>query len=217
MYVLVAGSGELGSELARSLSEHGHSVVVIDVAPGAFGRLGPAFDGVTLRGTAIDSDILREAGAEKADALAAVTDSDAVNLMVAQVAHEVFAIPRIVARVWSPHLEDIYRRMDITTLRPGKSAVAQVEALLGSKGLTHLLAIGAGEVELATFDVAPHLAGEPAEHLNLPGKCRLGGLIRQGRLLLPEPGLAIAPGDTAVVLIRLDARSAIEAWTEAGR
>ncbi len=215
MYVIVAGSGELGSELARTLSEHGHNVVVIDSEPAALKRLGPAFDGVTLRGTAVDSDILRQAGADRADALAAVTDSDQVNLMVAQVAREVFALRRVVARVASSHLEDIYRRMGIATLRPGKSAVAQIAGLLGSEGLSHLLALGAGEVELSAFNVAPALAGQPAERLNLPGKCRLGGLVREGRVLLPEPDLRLQPGDTALVLIRLDARSAVEAWTAA--
>jgi len=213
MYVIVAGCGSLGAELARTLSDEGQDVVVIDRDRTAFERLGPGFDGVTVTGTAIDADVLRQAGAERADALAAVTGSDQVNLMVGQVASRLFGVRRVVVRVSDPQLEETYRRLGLVTLRPGKSAVAQVRCLLGTGALMHLLALGTGDVELVQFSPRASLAGEPLDRFVIPGKCFPAGVMRGGRVILPEPGLRLQEGDGVLALIRLDARSAVAAWT----
>ncbi|MEW6547453.1 MAG: TrkA family potassium uptake protein [Bacillota bacterium] len=212
MYIIVAGCGSLGAELARTLADEGHDVVVIDRDRTAFERLGPGFDGVTVSGTAIDADVLRQAGADRADALAAVTGSDQVNLMVGQVASRLFGLRRVVIRVSDPQLEETYRRLGFQTLRPGKSAVAQVRCLLGAGALMHLLALGTGDVELVQFAVRPSLAGEPLERLVIPGKCHPAGVVRRGRVLLPGPDLRLEEGDGVLALIRLDARAAVLAW-----
>lgn len=212
VYVIVAGCGSLGAELARTLAEEGQDVVVIDRDRAAFERLGPAFDGITVAGTAIDADVLRQAGADRADALAAVTGSDQVNLMVGQVAVRLFSLPRVVIRVSDPQLEEMYRGLGFVTVRPGKSAVIQVRSLLGAGDLVHLMALGAGEVELVQFQIRPSLAGEALERLSIPGKCQPAGVVRGGKILLPGPELRLEQGDSVLALIRLDARAALSAW-----
>ncbi|HHY96062.1 MAG TPA: TrkA family potassium uptake protein [Firmicutes bacterium] len=216
MYVIVAGCGNLGAELARTLADEGQDVVVIDRDRTAFERLGSAFDGVTVTGTAIDEDVLRQAGIERADALAAVTGSDQVNLMVGQVATRVFGRKQVVVRVSDPALEDLYRRLGLITLRPGKSAVAQVRCLLGAGALLHILALGTGEVELVQFAARSSLVGEPVEHLFIHGKCQPLGVIREGRVLLPSTDLRLQEGDGVLAAIRLDARAAVAAWSRGG-
>lgn len=212
MYVIVAGCGRLGSELARNLSEEGHDVVVIDRDRSAFDLLGTAFEGVTIEGTAIDIDFLRQAGADRADALAAVAGSDEVNLMVGQIARRQFNLRRVVVRVNDPHLESAYRRLGLLTLRPDKSAVAQVRGLLSGEGLTTLMTLGTGEAVLAQVVPRADLAGESLDRFVIPGKCQPAGLLREGRLFLPEPGLRVEPGDALVCVVRLDALKAVTAW-----
>lgn len=203
----------MGAELARTLADEGQDVVVIDRERAAFERLGPAFDGVTVTGTAIDADVLRQAGADRADALAAVTGSDQVNLMVGQVATRWFGLRRVVVRVSDPQLEETYRRLGLVTLRPGKSAVVQVRSLLATGALMSLFALGTGDVELVQFTVRSSLVGEPLERLAIPGKCHPTGIVRQGRILLPGPDLRLEEGDGVLALVRLDARTAVAAWT----
>lgn len=212
MYVIVAGCGSLGAELARTLAEEGQDVVVIDRDRAAFERLGPAFDGITVAGTAIDADVLRQAGADRADALAAVTGSDQVNLMVGQVVARLFGLPRVVIRVSDPQLEEIYRGLGFVTVRPGKSAVTQVRSLLGSGDLVHLLALGAGEAELVQFRIRPSLAGESLEQLTIPGKCQPAAVVRGGRVLVRSSDVRLEQGDSVLAVIRLDARPALTAW-----
>jgi len=69
----VVGCGKVGSTLAKSLSDEGHDVVVIDSDAKNFERLGPDFNGMKIQGVVIDEDVLKQAGIERADALAAVT------------------------------------------------------------------------------------------------------------------------------------------------
>ncbi len=99
MYIIIAGCQKVGSNLAFTLSQDNHDIVVIDSDPRNFGPLGSGFNGVTIAGMPIDEDILRSAGIEHADALAAVTNDDNMNVMVAQVAQNLFHVPKVITRL----------------------------------------------------------------------------------------------------------------------
>ena len=101
MYVIVVGCGRVGSQLATFLSEEGHDVAIIDKTADAFRRLGSTFNGLTVQGLGFDQDTLREAGVEKADVFAAVTDLDNTNMMAVEVATKIFSVPRAIARLRS--------------------------------------------------------------------------------------------------------------------
>ena len=119
-YVVVVGCGRLGSLLAGLLSQAGSSVVVIDRNEVAFELLSPEFSGFRITGDAVEMEVLKVAKAHKAGCLLAVTEDDNVNLMVAQVAHEVFKVPRVMARVFDPRREQVYREFGIETISPTK-------------------------------------------------------------------------------------------------
>ena len=91
------GCGRVGSTLAQSLENRGHTVAVIDVNGEAFRRLGADFQGLTVTGIGFDRDILTTAGIERADAFAAVSNGDNSNILAARVARENFGI-----RTWWP-------------------------------------------------------------------------------------------------------------------
>ena len=86
MDIIIVGCGRVGSRLATMLSERGHNVTVIDCDETAFGRLGEAFNGVTVKGLGFDEEVLRLAAVETCSFFCAVTDSDNANLMAAAVA-----------------------------------------------------------------------------------------------------------------------------------
>jgi trk system potassium uptake protein TrkA len=117
-YVVVVGCGRLGSLLANQLSQVGSSVVVIDRDETALEMLAPEVSGFRITGDAVEMEVLQAAKVHKAGCLLAVTEDDNVNLMVAQVAHEVFQVPRVMARVFDPRREAIYREFGIETVSP---------------------------------------------------------------------------------------------------
>ena len=113
MNILIAGCGKVGSRLADFLCEKGHDVSIVDNDRSRFELLSDEFSGFTIQGVPIDQDVLRQAGIEGCDAVAALTEDDNTNIMVCQIAREIFNVPRIVARIFDPLREDIFSRFDI--------------------------------------------------------------------------------------------------------
>lgn len=117
-YIVVVGCGRLGSILACRLSSQGNSIVVIDPYESSFDNLTSEFSGFQIVGDASELSVLRSAKIDKADCLLAVTDKDNINLMVAQIAKNVFQIPIVLARVFDPARDKIYRDFGIATISP---------------------------------------------------------------------------------------------------
>lgn len=96
------GCGRVGATLARRLAAEGHTVSVVDEKPSAFDRLGDDFSGEMVVGNGLSAATLRRAGIEQADCFAALTQGDNRNLMAAQLAREIFEVPRVITRVYDP-------------------------------------------------------------------------------------------------------------------
>ena len=142
MNVLILGCGRVGSTLARQLSQAGHSITILDLTSDAFRRLGTKFKGVRVVGTGMDQDVLRRAGIEQADAFIAVTQGDNTNIMAAQIAHEVFKVPSVHARIYDPIRADAYREMGINTLCTTTLAAGLLRAsLVGDERIKPVIAV----------------------------------------------------------------------------
>jgi trk system potassium uptake protein TrkA len=111
--------------LGQSLSSEGHNVVIIDKNPASFKRLGPDFNGITISGIGFDPDILKRAGIERANALAAVTNGDNSNIMVSEIAKKIYNVPQVITRIYDPLRADIYKNFGLTTISTTK-IVAQI-------------------------------------------------------------------------------------------
>ena len=116
--LVVVGCGRLGAMLASQLSRVGREVVVVDRNQAAFALLDVDFSGFRVVGDATELEVLREAGLERAAYLLVMTEKDTLNLMVAQVGRKVFSVPQVVARVYDPQRESLYRAFDIETISP---------------------------------------------------------------------------------------------------
>jgi len=111
--VVVVGCGRIGSELACAFDDGGLAVSVIDIAPGAFSRLGPTFKGTMHEGPGYDLEVMRDAGVEAASALIAATDSDNVNAITVHVAKQVFGVPVTIALLNDMKHRSTYRALAI--------------------------------------------------------------------------------------------------------
>jgi trk system potassium uptake protein TrkA len=120
---VIIGCGRVGSHAAGVLSAGGAEVVIVDADANAFEALSPEFSGFKVEGDASELAVLRRAGAEEADVLFAATESDTLNIMVAQIARERFGVATVVARVFLPEWEGTYRDLGICTISPVTHAV----------------------------------------------------------------------------------------------
>jgi len=112
------GCGRVGSGLAQLLDAEGHKVTIIDIDSKRFDELPPDFSGMAFVGDATDEGVLRKAGMEQADAFVAVTRNDERNAMAAQIAREIFNIPKVLCRIYDPLREEFYRGLGLEALSP---------------------------------------------------------------------------------------------------
>ena len=97
MNILIVGCGRVGRRLVHVLER----LALLN-------ELEPPFSGMAVAGVPIDGDVLRSAGIEACDAVAAVTKDDNINLMVAQIARELFGVKHVIARVAEPSRKEVY-------------------------------------------------------------------------------------------------------------
>jgi trk system potassium uptake protein TrkA len=135
MFVLIVGSGRVGSAIAKAMLADGNEVSVLDEDPEAIALLdkGQAqswedLGGRFTVGTALEIDALLAAGVEQADAFVASTDGDNTNLVIAQIAKRRFNIERVVVRVLDPARARWYAEQGLQTVCPTQTAIELLEA-----------------------------------------------------------------------------------------
>jgi trk system potassium uptake protein TrkA len=116
MNVIILGCGRVGSTLARLMYHDGHNVTVVDLLSESFRRLGTKFKGQRIIGNGIDEDVLKRAGIANCDVFISTTPGDNRNVMAAQIAKEVYSVPKVLARINDPIRADTYREMGIVTI-----------------------------------------------------------------------------------------------------
>lgn len=216
MHVVVVGCGRVGSGLAGVLDEQGHSVAVIDRRPEAFHRLPEGFRGRTVEGVGFDRDRLRAAGIEGAHALAAVTNGDNSNIVVARVAREAFGVERVVARIYDQRRAAIYERLGIPTVATVQWAIERVlrRVLPDMAGVEWI--DPSAKACLVERMVPAMWAGRPVAELETTGIARVAALSRLGQAQVPAATLLLQEGDAVWAMVAGEALEQFDAALQAG-
>lgn len=215
MRVVIVGCGRVGSLLATILSTDGHQVVVIDRNAAAFSRLGKGFRGTLIEGNAFDQEILKRAGIEQADAFASVTAGDNTNYVLAALARNRFHVPRVVTRIYDPLRADIYRRLGVPTISSTVWGANKIRELLTYIGLTSVLTVANGEVEVVEVEISPLLAGSQVKDLTIPGETQVVAIVRGGTAFIPSSITALAKGDRLLIAVLASALPRLESMLSA--
>lgn len=204
MHVVVVGCGRVGAGVARSLEDGGHSVAVVDRRAKAFERLPEDFGGRTVVGVGFDRDRLVAAGIEEATALAAVTNGDNSNILVARVARETFGIERVVARIYDPRRAKIYERLGIPTIATVEWATERVlQRVLPDRPSSEWIDASA-KVLLVERPVGAGWAGRKVVDLDVLGHARIAAITRLGQGNVAGPDTVLQDGDVLHVMLNGD-------------
>ena len=195
MKVMVIGCGRLGGEVSYRLFQRGHDVTVIDNMAVAFNSLPPDFEGRTIESDALNQDVLRRAGIETADAVAAVTNSDALNIVTAIVATRVYHIPSVVARNYDPHICSLYESAGIQVVSSTSWGAQRIEEMLYHGEIRTVFSAGNGEVEVYEFILPEAWEGKTLGMLLPEEGCAAVALTRGGKSQLPTRETALKAGD----------------------
>jgi trk system potassium uptake protein TrkA len=196
MNFIIVGCGRVGAELCYHLFKRGHQVVVVDINKEAFNRLHPDFRGRTLEGEGLAEGVLERAGIHEADGLAAVTNSDTLNAVVAHAARIIYNVPNVVARNYDPNLRSVIEAFGLQTVGSTYWGAQRVEELLMSPSQRMVYSAGNGEVEVYEVQIPAEWDGHTLEELLEPLKqCYPVALSRAGHSYLPDPTMRLQTGD----------------------
>jgi trk system potassium uptake protein TrkA len=201
MNVIIIGCGRVGTELARLLSETGDNVTLIDKNKNAFRRLGGTFNGIIIEGNGFDMDILRSAGIESADAVVVVTNGDNTNVMAAQIAKEIFKVPRVIARLYDPRRAEIYKRLGLEIIS-GTILIASMirDKLVESRYSGFFIeSRGMGIMEI---NITEKLVGKMVADVNIPGEFLVATIIKKNNPIIPAPSTVMERGDVLVAIVK---------------
>ena len=195
MFVIVVGCGRVGSELAVRLFQAGHQVAVIDEVGASFENLSPDYRGRTIEGEVLSEEVLQRAGIEKADGLAAVTNSDSVNAVVGHVARTVYNVPNVVVRNYHPRWLPMHHAFGLQVVSSTGWGAQRIEELLSDPRGRAVFSAGNGEVEIYEVVVPAVWSARTVADLLGGRGCVAASLTRAGRAILPSPDTALEAGD----------------------
>lgn len=203
MYVVIVGSGRIGSFLAKTLSDEGKQVSMVELDKDVCQTLAEQLDILIINGDGTDIKYLEDAGTEKADVFVAVTGDDKANLISCQIAKKNFNVGRTVARVNDPKNESVFNGLGIDVVISTVTAASIViKNAVTSGELMTLLTLGEGEIEVVELRVHEDSSAvnKAIEKLGLPDDCVLTAIIREGHVIFPKGKTVTKAGDLIVAL-----------------
>ncbi len=203
MRILVVGCGRMGAELAYRLFRNGHDICIIDNLEESFRHLPPDFSGRIYEGEVLNFDVLHRAGIESCDAVATVTNSDALNLVVAHVAKEHFHVPNVVARNFDPTFRELYELFNIQVISATSWAAQRLEEMIYHGEVRTVFSAGNGEVEVYEITIPDQWNKIELKKL-LVDEVLPVSITRAGRAILPVPETILETSDILHVSATLE-------------
>jgi trk system potassium uptake protein TrkA len=209
MYVIIVGCGRVGAELAKLLSNEGHDVVVIDKSPAAFNRLGGSFNGLTLTGNGFDPDLLKQAGIEKANVFCSLTNGDNTNLVSAQVAKKIFAVPKVIARVYDPERAQIYQSLGLDVISGTILLAAMLrDKIIESRFSSYL--IETKDVGVIQVEVNDNLLNKRIKDINIEGEFQVVAIKKIEGTIIPTSETILKKNDVIMAIVKTDSLDKIK-------
>src|SRR5438093_5762911 len=155
MYVLIAGGGKVGANLARTLMRMSHEVTLIEQRQDRFARLEEEFEHHVMHGDATELFVLERAGiARPPDIVVAATGDDEDNIVICQLAREKYGVPKVIARVNDPRNQPHFELLGISpTICATSGLLALIEHEVPEHELVHLLELRKENLEIIEVQI----------------------------------------------------------------
>jgi trk system potassium uptake protein TrkA len=206
MYIIIVGAGKVGYQLTKLLLSQGHEVMLIENDRNKFASLIDELGDSILYGDGSTMETLTEAGANRADAIVAVTGHDEDNLVICQLSKMMFFGPRTIARVNNPRNEETFWSLGIDAT---VSATRLINAIIQEQVKAHdmlipLLTIRGGDVEIVQTSLSPSSAvvNKKIKDLVLPKGTLFISINRGEEVIIPRGDTDLREDDQVLVLVR---------------
>ena len=203
MYIIVAGGGLVGYYLTTALRAAGQEVTLIEKMRRRFDLLQEEFGDVAFLGDACEVRTLEQAGAARADLVAAVTGDDEDNLVICQMAKRKFKVKRVIARINNPKNEVTFQMLGIDeTVSSTKLIYSLIEQEVEVADVIPLSALRKGHLELVEVALTEHSpsVNRRVRDLTLPQSCTLAILVRGTNAEIIHGDSVLRAGDIIVAI-----------------
>jgi len=203
MYIIIVGAGKIGYFLTKKLSANKHTVVIIEKDKNLCEGVARTTEAMVINGDGCDLKYLEEAGATKADVVAAVTGDDEDNLVISQLAKERFGVTRTVAKVNDPRNKHIFLELGVDVPIDATEIIGKIiEEEVSFSDLVTLMSFNRGRLAIVRVDL-PHnspIANKMVQEITLPPDSVLVSIIRGGELLIPKGKTILQANDDIVAI-----------------
>jgi len=211
MKIIILGAGQVGSSLAENLTTEANDITLVDHNPDLLRALQDHLDIRTVQGEASYPEVLASAGADDADMIIAVTDSDETNMIACQVAYTIFHTPTKIARVraveYLNHTQLFAQEalpVDVL-ISPEQLITDNIRRLIETPGALQVLDFADGQVQLVGVKAyyGGPLVGNELRRLreHMPNiDTRVAAIYRRNRAIIPE-GHTVIEADDEVFFI----------------
>ncbi len=206
MYVIIVGAGKVGYHLGRLLAAQGHEVMLIEEDRSKVDLLSYEFHDAIMQGDGSMVEVLKEAGANRADVIVAATGNDEDNLVICQIAKLVFLQPRTIARVNNPRNEELFAGLGVDASVSATRIINAViqEQVKAEDMMIPLLMLKAGDVEIVEVELSRHsrIVKKKIKDLSLPPASIFIAVIRGEEVIIPYGETEFQPEDKVLALVK---------------
>ena len=205
MFVIVAGGGRTGAQLATLLLSEDYSVRLIENRPAVLARIHKELPTeIIYEGSPVNPDVMEQAGIRQANVMAACTDDDATNLSLCFIARGMFDVPRTIARVNNPRNAWLFNEnfhVDVA-LNSANVLASLIREEMSMGDMMTLLKLRRGKYALVEEKVpaGAKAIGVALKDLGLPDECVIATVIRDGNITLPHGDFTFLEGDEVLAI-----------------
>jgi trk system potassium uptake protein TrkA len=210
MYVLIGGAGLVGLSLAQKLVELRHTVAIIDIDPTACRYAREQVGAMAFEGSAVSTEVLLEAGIRKADSLAAVLRSDALNLAMVTLAKH-YGVPHMISRMRHPDFVEPLRLAGANhIISTVELAVSTMVNAIEYPQIESMMHFDQGQIEVLKLAipnscyVASRSVAEIAQDSRFPTGSLIIGYqpLPHEDLMIPNGSTVLEPGSTVLIVTK---------------
>jgi trk system potassium uptake protein TrkA len=213
MYIIIVGAGKVGYHLGKFLMAEGHEVMLIEEDRSKVDTLSLEFHDSIMQGDGSAVEVLKEAGANRADVVVAATGNDEDNLVICQVTKLVFLRPRTIARVNNPRNEELFAGLGVDASVSATKIINTIieEQVKAGDMMIPLLTLKAGDVEIVEVELSrsSHIIKKKIKDLSLPEGSIFIAVLRGDEVIIPYGETEFQPEDKVLALVKRESEQAL--------
>lgn len=207
MYIVIVGGGRIGFNLAQKLIHDKHAVAVVEKDKARCEGISQNLDAMVINGDGCEPRCLEDAEIARADVVAAVTADDEDNLIICQLAKEVFKVRRTVARVNNPKNEHIFVELGVDVPVNATTIIAKIiEEEASFEDFITLMTFKRGKLSLVRVDLTSDspVINKYVKDIILPENSVLVSIVRGDNIIVPKGETILKKGDDIIALTSIE-------------